>query len=338
MHFSLHRKSVRMNGFTLVELLVVVGVIAVLIALLLPALTKAREAANRIACASNLRSIGQGFLMYANDNKGNLPRTYWLRDFYYSHSPDTAVGLRGFSNPTAPDPFLNAAVWNWDQPSTPWNITKRPGDNDVTASLFLLVREYNISPKVFVCPSRTDYYPDSFPTLGVAGASHDPTQRSNFSSPYNLSYSVANMYLPTLAEKLGWAWNIVKLKPSYALMADMNPGERYVNSCTVIRSGWYGGIGPSTPTDPQWLQRRANSHNHQQDGQNVLYADGHVAWCQTAFAGYNNDNIYTLAWDNPWTSGASFSYGAGMIKYPQDSQLLPWETVNLSTQGGLGLN
>ena len=61
------------TAFTLVELLIVIGIIAVLIGVLLPALGKAREAANTVRCSANMRSIGQGLATYLAMSKGTFP-------------------------------------------------------------------------------------------------------------------------------------------------------------------------------------------------------------------------------------------------------------------------
>ena len=77
----------RRRAFTLVELLVVIGIIALLISILLPSLSRAREQGNKIACLSNMRQIGNAIIMYTNANKGWFPRaaavSYQADDWIY---------------------------------------------------------------------------------------------------------------------------------------------------------------------------------------------------------------------------------------------------------------
>lgn len=103
----------RQRAFTLVELLVVVGIIAVLMSILLPALNRANEAAKKTQCAANLRQLGQIFYLYANENRGYLPYQNWVSyvNTYLKVKkkyPNTSVTV--FPIPCPSRPIVNETV------------------------------------------------------------------------------------------------------------------------------------------------------------------------------------------------------------------------------------
>ncbi len=77
MHHSSIRRAVSTNAYTLLELLVVVVIISILAALLLPALSRAKERARRVNCSSNLHQIGVAMESYADESNCSLPMGHW---------------------------------------------------------------------------------------------------------------------------------------------------------------------------------------------------------------------------------------------------------------------
>jgi len=102
--------SRRRAAFTLVELLVVIGIIAVLIALLLPALKKARMSAYVVQCASNQRQIGMAMLCYANDFSGWLPLNY-IHGLNGSGTAWDGPTVQGSDGNSYPAPELCSNYW-----------------------------------------------------------------------------------------------------------------------------------------------------------------------------------------------------------------------------------
>jgi prepilin-type N-terminal cleavage/methylation domain-containing protein/prepilin-type processing-associated H-X9-DG protein len=147
--------------------------------------------------------------------------------------------------------------------------------NDLTAPIFLVMKSQKLGTEVMICPynDETSFVPDSPNLVG----------RSNFTDhKKNLGYSFANPYPDSAAVAAGYRLSN-KLRADFPIGADRNPGngERYDD------------VYAPNPNSPTLIMEKANSPNHEQEGQNVLFADGHVSWEKTAFVGISQDNIYT---------------------------------------------
>ncbi|HEX3356605.1 MAG TPA: prepilin-type N-terminal cleavage/methylation domain-containing protein [Tepidisphaeraceae bacterium] len=153
--------SRRRSAFTLVELLVVIGIIAVLIGILLPALNRAREAAKTIACAAQLRSLTQAVMLYCNNNKGYYPPSYlgWSGDPSHNGGGNYLAVVR---------PFL------WDY-LEPYGISKTANNARVCPA------SYDEMPTVFTSglPARPTYNNQAYSYRYNASIGGTPGATSN---------------------------------------------------------------------------------------------------------------------------------------------------------------
>jgi len=227
------------RGFTLVELLVVIGVIGILIGLLMPALARSRQQANSLKCQANLHVLGQMLQMYENENKGWLfpvgPADMLGRPTTLGTDvpPNERWPIKVFKIKT-PDPLpFDPATYPWPQPI-----------DSASAQVQQIMKDFPAAPFTapsLVCPTDLD--------------------------PYESHSYVLNQHLADKGVK-GGSHNFGGLTTSEVIIG----GEK-----VTTERDYYMEAGPSALQSGSEFGRVVELHRHGVKlGSNYLYHDGHV--------------------------------------------------------------
>lgn len=258
------------SAFTLIELLVVIAIIAILAAILFPVFAQAREKARQTTCLSNLKQIGNGIIMYTQDNDEILPSSGWQGPCSYYKgttvtTDDTFVNKGFMAFPMAIYPYTKS-----------WAIFACPSDQNPGGW----------GKKNSVCYESQlleVHMPNSYAGMNSVPEAMNKSFPLSYAGNYFLTKSYGG---PTNGAARGLPWDTVslsdiKVPASLYYLADVAANQDATGNWMA---GWYlaPGYGNSA-TDKRWV--RGGRH---QGGRNWIFCDGHAKWYKDpAFQGAN---------------------------------------------------
>ncbi len=356
----------RRRAFTLIELLVVISIIAILISILLPALAKARELANRAVCMANIRGIVQSMVTYAQSNNGTFPVTAsrqepqvnWFNSPvpYYGGYPDAADAPGRIATPQQAVQLMYTGTQSYGSPGP-------SGVGACTGAMWCLVLEGYTTPSSFICPSDSlavgpSPEVNTYYGTGPIYLGNFAMNRGSGATPTTyLSWGFYNPNGEGLSYSFDFPWPWVNGAPGQQpgrwettdgatsevpLMSDMAPLDD--NGGMAGDTGVYQRITTTLPTANTYGPYIYNSGNHAGDGQNVGFGDDHVTWETSPYVGQNGDNIFTYTTATSVVNGTTDTNQGGLTSIswspqpyiqtlgpPFDICMWPVRTVNPAT-------
>lgn len=271
----------KLKAFTLIELLVVIAIIALLISILLPSLSRARELSKRLVCGSNMKGIGTSAKIYANDNN----EKWMMPGFKRSVVDDPGISyLAASTTHSVPPEIGEVGFFRWEQ-SQSEDRSGAGGSSAVTTTraYWLMIRSGDITVDQFICPSSSADERDDTENIELY---YDFQQYKNISYGYQVPFG------PSAVQPREGKDN------RQILAADKGPfyfGEQFNWDIPGTNDQLRLDSSPK-----EW--RRFNSGNHggpgNGEGQNALYADGHASFNKKPCVGIDSDNIYTVMTDD----------------------------------------